>query len=327
MNNKKLIELITLAVVAVWVFCIVLIISYKAVVSKAPEETAPITTYNYLTMAPATTTEPPSTLPMVTIDGNNITAAPDIDKPQWLIDEEESKKAAEESKKAEEESKKAQLTTTTKPYVPEGKKEIISAYISAVNKLKSSKNFTLTKDDSLNAEIDEITGGDAIKQVADKLMTSNTNKGKVTYTFKDGMDYETGKSPSQVIAPLGVVAALDESCVKSAVATPGMNGSYTVRIELNRQVQTLNTPAPGYSTSMEVVDINTLGLTSTMTVTTLNITYDESYIEAKIDKNGNLTSMKHYLKAVETVGEGKFAIIPASLRMHGEFTSLYVVVY
>ena len=129
MDNKKLIQLLISVVIGVWVFCLVFAVSYKSAISKKPQ---PDTTAPVLAV-PESTTHPTTapitfSVPTVTIDGNNVTAAVEVGKPQWLIDEEESKKAAEESKKAEEESKKAEKETTTKPYCPEGKEEIIKAY-------------------------------------------------------------------------------------------------------------------------------------------------------------------------------------------------------
>lgn len=332
MNNKKIIQLLISVILGVWVFCLVFIISYKTEISKKAQNTttAPLLNYTEATTNPAPTTSEEYSVPTVTIDGNNITAAANVGKPQWLIDEEESKKAAQESKKAEEESKKASLeaknTTTTKSYVPSGKQEIVNAYISAVNKLKNTETFTLIKANSMTYTIDDITGGNTIKQVAEKVVEQNNPNGTTTYTFKNGLDDATGYSPNQIIAPKDISASLSTDYVKSASAEEGKNGTYTVKIQLGKQVQTLDTPAAGYSTVMDVIDMNSLGLTSSMTITSLNIVYDNSYIEAKIDKNGNLLSMTHYTES-EGSGEGKLTVIPASMKMHGNYTAQYTISY
>lgn len=328
MNNKKLIQMLIIIVAAVWVFCIVLLISFKAVTGKTqPETTTEITLGTTLaeTTVPETTV-PTATVPSITIDGNNVTTAADVDKPQWLIDEEESKKTSEEaSKKAAEESKKAK--ETTKSNVPEGKKEIINAYIKAVNELKNTKNFTMTKTEKLTVEIDEITGGDRVKSIADQMVKSNARDGSTTYNFANGMDSSTGKSPTQVISPIDTDASLSSDYVSKATATAGSNGSYTVKIELTQQTQTLDTPAPGYATSMEVIDLETLGLPSMLDVTELEIIYDNSYIEAVIDQNGRITSMYQYLEVSESTGKGKLTLVSASIKMHGNYTANYKVSY
>lgn len=320
MNNKKIIQLLITAVAGIWVFCLVFAVSYKAAVSKKPQIN---TTASVLT-APVTTVPPTSaayTVPTVTIDGNNITAAVNVDKPQWLIDEEESKKAAEESKKAEKET-----TTTTKPYCPSGKEEIINAYIDAVNKLKNTESFKVVQTNTLSTEIDEITGGDLIKSATEKILASNNPNGTFTYTFKNGIDDASGYSPDHIIPPQDKRASLSPEHVTYATAEPGKNGSYTLRIDLGRQVQTLDTPAPGYSTVTDTLDMSSLGLTSSMEITTLDIVYDNSYIEAEIDKNGNLLSMTHYVKT-QGSGEGKLTFVPASMKMHGDYMGQFVISY
>lgn len=330
MNNKKIIQLLITAVVGVWVFCIVFAVSYKTAVSQKPQAdtTAPVLMTPQTSAPPATAPTTAFSVPTVTIDGNNITAAVNVDKPQWLIDEEESKKAAEESKKAKEESKKAQkeTTTTTKPYCPSGKQEIINAYIDAVNKLKNTESFKVTQTNTLTTEIDEITGGDLIKSAAEKILASNNPNGTFTYNFKNGMDDASGYSPNYVIPPQDKRASLSPEYVTSATAEPGKNGSYTVRINLGRQVQTLEADAPGYSTVTDTLDMSSLGLTSTMSITSLEIVYDESYIEAEIDKNGNIMSMTHYVKT-QGSGEGKMTFVPASMKMHGDYMGQFVISY
>lgn len=327
MDNKKLIQLLISVIAGIWVFCIVFAVSYKSAIAKKPQVEATTAPTLFIPQGTAVPTTQPSTsfsVPTVTIDGNNITGAAEVGKPQWLIDEEESKKAAEESKKASEEAKKE--TTTTKPYCPEGKQEIIDAYISAVNKLKNTENFKVVQTNSMSTEFDEITGGDAIKSIAEKLVAENNPSGTVSYNFVRGMDETSGYSPNYVIPPQDKRASLSPEYVTSATAQPLQNGAYKVRIELGRQVQTLTTPAPGYSTVMDTLDMGSLGLTSSMTITSLEIVYDGSYIEAEIDKNGNLLSLTQYTKT-QGSGEGKMTFIPASMKMHGDYLGQFVISY
>lgn len=318
MNYKKLVQMLIIVVASVWVFCIVLIISYKAAEKNKPVP-APVTTQSVTTAAQ--TTEPLAStaeysVPDITIGGNNVTTAASVDTPQWVIDQEASKKAEEAAK-----------TTTSKSSIPKSKKEIINAYVTAANKLKKKTDFTLTKTEELIVKIDNITGGDTVKNIAEQIVKSNDRNGTTTYKFSNSMDSTTGKSPNQVIAPLGAQAEISEKYVTKATASEGSNGSCKVKIELGKQTQTLNTPAPGYSTFIEVIDIDTLGLPSAMTLTDLEIIYDNSYVEATIDKDGNITSMTHYIEVAESNSSGKLTLIPASLKMHGSYTCNYKISY
>lgn len=317
MNNKKLVQIAVIVVASVWIFCIVLFISYKNAIKNRP--VAEITSdFQFSTAAistqpPASTTEPAA--PSVTIGENNVTTNASVDKPQWVIDEEASKKAEEEAK-----------TTTAKANLPTGKKDIIKAYVTAINKLKKKTDFTLVKTENMTVNIDEISGGDTVKNIAEQIIKSNNRNGSTTYTFVNGVD-NGGKTPNQVVPPGSSNAQIDEKYVTKATSSEGTNGSYKIRLELGKQTQTLDTPAPGYSTLLDLIDINSLGLTSTMSVSELNIIYDNSYVEATIDNKGNITSMKQYVEVVEGTGSGRVTLIPTSMKMHGNYTCDYKITY
>lgn len=326
MNYKKLTQILIIVVASIWVFCITLMASYKIVLSKQSVPAAETTTSAQQTTQPQSTSTTKYTVPAVTIDGNHVVTSAQVDKPQWLIEQEESKKASIEASK-EASRKKEEEKNTTKAYVPSGKKEIINAYTEAVNNAKKTKNLTVVKTEKLSTEIDSITGGDRAKSIADEIIASNARDGSTTYRFVNSIDDATGLSPTNVIAPADIAASLDSDDVKSATATAGTNGSYSVKITLGQQVQTLDTPAPGYATAMEVIAIDSLGIPSSVNITSLEITYDNSYIEAVIDKDGRLTSMKHYIEVVNTVGKGTLLIVPVSIEMHGSYTTDYKFSY
>ncbi|MGN1195504.1 MAG: hypothetical protein ACI4SB_08470, partial [Acutalibacteraceae bacterium] len=328
MNYKKLTQIAIIIVAAVWIFSISLIIGITQVRKQDKTTTTtlpPLTTVN-ATISPATTmpvaTTQAQTQQLYSMDGNNGTTAPTVDDPDWLIAEKESIKASQEA------SEKAEMEKN----VPKTKSEIVSAYIDAVNKLKKTKDFTLVKTNSLNMTIDELTGGDSIKSMADKLIKQNSPNGSVTYTFKDGIAQETGeeqagKSPDQVIAPIGRTAAVTEDFVKDAFAQSDSNGGYTLRLSFNSETQTLDSEASGYANCMEVIDVEALGLPSGTNLESLSIVYDNSYIEASINKDGKITSMKHYMEVTSASGNGKYLIIPVQMKSHGDFTSEYQITY
>lgn len=328
MTYKKLAQIAVIIVAAVWIFSIIFAVGITKINrDNASQTEAPVITTTTQIFMPATTsvpatTEPPQTQQPVSIDGNNFATTATVGDPDWLIAEKESIKASEEA------SEKAELEKN----VPKTKSDVITAYVKAVNKLKSTKNFTVVKTNTLNMEIDELTGGKSIKDMAEKLIAQNAPKGSVTYTFKDGIAQETGeeqagKSPDQVIAPMGRPCAMTESFVKSATASPDGKGGYTLKLTFQSETQTLDSEASGYADSMEVIDLEALGLPSGTKLESLEIVYDNSYIEASVNKDGKITSMKHYMQVTGASGNGKYLVIPVQMKSHGDFTSEYQITY
>lgn len=321
----------------VWIFCASMIIGVHQMRKNAPEPSTlpPLTTGAPLTQAP-----PPETTAKsegetvsatagekVTVDSNNPQQNTEITvgDPEWLVSERESE---EESKKAaEEESKKAQ----EEKKFPKTKQEIIFAYVEAVNALKAEPNFKVTKTNKFNVVLDEFTGTDALKKIADEIIKTNTASEPLTYTFKDGMAQETGAeqlgaSPNQVIAPEGKTAFIDEQAVKSAETKKNADGGYTLKIFLNAETQTVDTPAKNHSNCMETIDMEALGLPSGAQIDEMNILYDDSYIEAVLNKDGKLTKITHYVKIPQADGNGKF-LMSIEMKAHGDFTSVYEIEY
>ncbi len=324
MTKKKLIQYGALAVAAVWVFCIsFLIASGKVRKQRKEAATLPSTSFSASSSA-ALTSESAATQPKVSMNGNQVSTNVSVSDPAWVVEESKSKQASEAASVAEQirNSSKA----AAKDSVPSGKNEVVAAYVTAVNKLKATSNFTLVKQDVLTVDIDNISGGSSVQNIASSLIKNNTNTDPVTYNFSGSLDPSTGKSPTAVIAPLGSDASLGSNIVTSAQATANSSGGYKLTIKLGKAVQTLTSPAEGYSTSMEVINTESLGLPSAASITTLNITYDNSTIEAEIDKDGRITSMKHTLVVSEANGEGKM-LVPITVELHGNYVSDYKISY
>lgn len=324
---KKYFQIAVIAVAAVWIFCAVFIICAKikqnqpgASLTDIPQITTQAVLETFTT-SDATTqsttreekTEASSSQPLVSIDGNNVTAAVSASTPQWKLDEE-----------------KEQTTKAEKISVPSEKKEIINAYVNAVNKLKSTADFSLVKKEKLNISIDEVTGvtgvSGIIKNTIQTIIENNTHDEPQNYTFSAGRTAD-GKTPGEVIAPIGMQASLSASDVVSATAKATSKTSYKIKINLGKQKQTLNSAAPGYSTTMEVFDLERLALGSKISITSMDINYGNSTIEAVIDKDGRITSMKHYLEVTEGSGTGKITFASATVRMHGDMTNSYKITY
>lgn len=328
MTNKKLLQAAGIAVATIWVFCISLFVALKRV-DRTPETTAAFGTTPAATVSSqpsqATATQGGSSEPKYTIGGNRLSTNVSVGDPDWYIAESQSKKASEAASIAAQ-VRDSSIAKAEKK-VPGSKKDVIDAYVKAVNKLKNTKNFSLSKEDTLNIQIDDITGGQAVENLASSLISNNAKTAPETYAFSNGIDAASGKSPNAVIAPLNTSASLKKSAVTSAKATSTGGGAYTLKIVLGEEVQTLNLPAEGYATTMEVINVDSLGLPSNAKISTLDITYDNSVIEASIDKEGRITSMKHELNVTRASGQGKYFLLPVTVSLHGDYTSSYSISY
>ena len=222
MNQKKLIQIAIIIVIGVWIGCASFMIT-----SKLAEKNGTQNSTDALSVATtsaqasssdlvASTIEPttkeatkpttvPTTIPAATvpssklnIGGNNVvTTAGQVEAPAW-----QQSQIAEQSKQQAQSSFQA-----VKDSIPQTPEEIIDAYIKGVNNLKKANNFSMHKDDKLNISVDKITGGTMVKTFADQIIANN-QKQPVDYTFQNGIDAATGKTPMEVIAPLGIEAAL-----------------------------------------------------------------------------------------------------------------------
>lgn len=321
MNQKKIIQIAIITVIGVWVFCL----STIASVTLGRKMLADNTTAPVITTAPTVaTTEPSTTAPSTTrlpIGGNIVTSQAVVDDPDWLVEEEESKKVSE----IIDEVNKNNTTTKANSNVPSGKSKIIKAYIDGVNELKNSTDFSLYKDDKLNVTIDKMPAEDIAKSMADNLLAQN-QKEPITYNFVGGVDSATGKSPNEAIAPLGVSAAVEESAVSDAKATSTSDGGYKVTLYLIPETQTYTAPAKNHATMVEVVDVAPL-IPDGLQINTLDMSYTDTKIEATFDKDGQITSMVHYLKVEKAVANVTFLMFNVEVQLHGEFTSNYTFSY
>lgn len=324
MNQKKIIQLAVITVIGVWIFCMSTFISVTMGRRMlAAQTTAPVATVPTVpsTTAP-TTTEAPSTT-RLPVGGNIVMADVSVEDPEWYVEEQESIKV---SQIIEEVNKNNTTQKTTKPKsnVPSGKSSIIKTYVNGINKLKSTTDFSLYKDDKLNLTIDKMPAETIAKSMAESLM-KQVQKKPVSYNFVGGIDSGTGLTPNQAIAPLNVAAAVEESAVTSAVATATDDGGYKITLIMAPELQTYTTPAKNHSTMVEVVDIAPY-IPKGLTVKTLDMSYTDTKIEAVFDKEGKITSMVHYLKVEKAVANVNF-IIDVEVIVHGDFTSNYTFSY
>ncbi len=309
MTQKKFFQIAVIVVAFVWVFCGTFAIAIT--VQRNSEKNIPVTN------PPATTTTAPTTNPQ------DIFGVSPNTQPTYNIPTSQSPSVTGTSS-APTEAPTTQPTTAQVSSVPQGKEAIVTAYINGVNNLKNTPNFLLNKNDTLNIEIDEITGGSLVESVAGSLIPKPAPE---SYTFLGGVDAASGKTPNQVIAPLNVAAKVDINAVTNAVSQQNADGGYTVQLTIKEEQQSLTTPAPNLSTMVQVIDITSL-IPSGFTLTEVNINYSPSTITAVFDSQNRIVSMQHKLVS-QGGGGGKLSLPPitASMTMHGDYTSDYTISY
>lgn len=312
MTQKKFFQIAAIIVGFVWVFCgtFAIAITVQRKSDKAIPVTNPLAT---TTTTPAANAQSifgtsPNTLP------NYNTTVPTASSP--LPTAGTTQPATQPTTQP--------TTQSTASSVPQGKDAIVAAYINGVNTLKSTSNFLLNKNDTLNIEIDEITGGSLVESVAGSLIPKPQPE---SYTFLGGVDATSGMTPNQVIAPLNVPANVDINAVTNAVSQQNADGGYTVQLTLQAEQQTLTSPAPNLSTMVEVIDITSL-IPNGFSLTEVTVNYSPSTITAVFDSQNRIVSMQHKLVS-QGGGAGKVAFPPisASMTMHGDYTSDYTISY
>lgn len=306
MNNKKLLQIVIICVVAIWVFCITFTVGVIRVRKQNQAAASPsaLSTSNSYTQGQSTQpTDFSETQQNPTVSESAQTTEPTFGSTEPTSDQ----------------------NSDPQSKIPTSRSEIIAAYVDAVNRLKSEQNFSLTKTELLSVSISKMTP-DSAKSIANKMIESNRKTKPDVYNFVNGFDAASGMSPNSVIAPLGTYAALNDSVVTKAESTPNLDGSFTVSISLGQETQTLDSAAPNYSTSMQVIRLEELGLPSNARFDSLTILYDNSTIEALIGSDGRILSMRHYLNVSHAEGSGSM-VFPITAELNGDFTTTYKINY
>lgn len=315
---KKLILIGGTAVVAVWIFCLVFVISYKSQEKKANLQTTTFLT-QIATTAESTTEsttltekEEPATFTQVSMDGNNVTTSAEYVQPSW----------AEQSKQDESSSiaaSEAQLA------MPKTTDEIVKYYNDSVNTLKNVENFTLVKTNTLKITVEQVTAG--LDSIVQKYIDNNSDSSPRTYHYVNGNDSATGSSPNSEIAPSKATSTMSSAGVKSAKCEQSSSGGYKITIMLKDDSQTISTPAKNYASCMDVFTVESLNLDSSIKIDTLDVNYTNGRIIAETDSAGRIVSIQHYLEISKAAGSGKVAIIPAQLQLSGSNAQSYQISY
>lgn len=321
MKRKTFQQFLLICVIALAVYYVVLGVSVKKL-GRAENEKATIAAT--LPTEPSTTT-PTSSVPTESTALPPVTDAFPSEAPPAVSTQSDTAPTVSTAPTTSVLPTASTAPPSTASTVPSTKADIVAAYVNAVNRLKATPNFTLTKNDQLSVSVDEMTP-DSVRSLADSMIASNTDTSPTTYRFVGGSDPTSGASATHVIAPKDRSASLSPNAVTGATATPTGDGGYRIHLTLGTEHQTLTSAAPTYSTVMDVIDPDGLGLPSGAKIDRFDITYSGGTIDATIDSQGRITAMTHHLTVPGASGSGTF-MVAVTMRMHGEHTATYQISY
>lgn len=220
------------------------------------------------------------------------------------------------------------VTQTPQTSVPSTKEDVVKSLVDAINNTKATKNFTAERKHNMSVVVDEITGGSVVKNIADSVIEKNSNMTDSTFTFVNGVDTAgSGETPNSLFFPDGKQATLDSSAVKTATATDNGDGTYNVHIEMNPEKQTLTSPAINHDGIYETISIESFGLPSNVNVTSMYVNYNNSVIDATVNAEGKIKTIRYCMPVSEGGGEGKMIGVTVSIKMHGQYDGTITCTY
>lgn len=314
MNPIKHVQTVVALVAAVWLFCIGLVCGTKNVRNNPPT-TAASTTQPQINITVPSTNMPVQSQPQT----SNWYDIPSTTQPttQPTTQDVQSSTDVQQSQ-----------TETTTQSAELSKEEIIAVYVNAVNKVKNMGSYTITREDTLNLFLDDITGGETVRKIANEFVASQAPHTVETRVFENGVDLNgSQETPYTAIPPLKADAAAAANGISRASAVPNAYGGYTINLALVDEVQTLDTPAPTHSTLVEVIDMASIGLPSIVQANHLNIYYSGCTISAETDAEGRIVTMTHFLPVTTADGQGQALGIVVDVKLHGDFTCIYSFTY
>ena len=310
MTRKRLFQIVIVLIAAVWIGSAILAFGVLRTRKNKPQ---PATLPPLTTTAPSTTAPTTTAAPAFTIDGNQYSTT--------------SSSGITDSSVTGGGFTAAPTTapTTAGQTVPSTKGAVVAAYLNAVNTLKSTPDFSLVKNETLNVIVDDISPS-SVRSMATKIIESNRKTSPVTYRFSGGTDAASGLSPNNVIAPIGRQATLNEAGVQSATATPTAGGGYSMHLVFGTDVQTMTTPAQTYSGVFQTIDKDSMGLPSAAKVDSFTVNYGGASIDATVDSSGRLVNLTHHVTVSSSEGHGSL-VMAVTTKMHGDHTATYDISY
>ena len=329
MNSKKLFHIITILTAGIAIALTGTLIATK--LAKKQEETTATFPQLSTSVTSVSTTQPRSTTvprETVPIGGNSVITTVTETKPLWKIEEEASISASIAQSKAKTTTKKGQQKTTKKAsgIVPQSRADIIEAYLKGVNNLKKTKNFSLIRQSKSKMNIEDITGGYLVQQVAQTLAKYEDVSLTEDFDFRLGVDSSTGFTPNDVIPPYEGTAKLKDSAVHSTSAKALADGGYTITIKLKSETQSYDHEPASHKAITEISD-NIEEKFRSVEIENYELNYNATTITALFDKNNRITYIEHYVPISDATVTGMISYVPLTVSFSSEDIVQYDITY
>lgn len=203
------------------------------------------------------------------------------------------------------------------PEVPEEpslktKEEIIDFYNKAVADSYKEK-VSVTSSELVTISLNSITGGDAVKSLANSIVSSYTEPTTVTKNFSDSKAEDGTR-----LVYFTACGAIDAKGVKSAMVKKTEKG-YEIELTIVEEKADLTNPPKYNSQASRPLDINSIDLMGAK-VTKANFNYTGTVLKAVIDESGKVTSTSVTMP-LAVIGEGKLSIIKINVDASGVYTN------
>lgn len=311
MEFKKLVRILSVAAVAVWLFCLSFLVAYQVTEKQAQK---------YTTTLPQIVTNTPLGNDTVTTPSTPTLPNANNDTPS-VTDPTQPTQQGQEPTQAPTQQQEAPSGVK----VPSTKSEAITAYVNAINTLKQTPNFTCLRTSKLNVGIDKISGGSVVEKAANMVIEQNQIP-PTTYTFVGGVDAATGATPNSILPPPNKQCIINEDYVTSATCSATADGGYTMTLLLKDEAHIHPNEAANLANIVEVVDTTAL-IPAQATVHYVEIYYSGVYVTANFDSQGRLIYAKNYMEVQQMRGSGSMLGFTMTVEGHGDFYGEYSITY
>ncbi len=195
--------------------------------------------------------------------------------------------------------------------VTASKEEVLAAMTTAVNTVKTAKNFGAVKYQNINIKLDECSVPFAAT-IVNPIIKSFTGEETLNYQFVDGscIGPKSGEpvTPNLVIPPSDVLFAVDGNGVMAyEIKKEGTDTKYS--IGLVAETATLEVPAPYYhSMCMDYLNIAALDLGSAADMLTkADFSYPGATVNVTVNAYGQIVRYEEYMP-LSAYGEGSIGV-------------------
>ena len=315
MEFKKLVRILSIAAIAVWLFCLSFLVSYQVVEKKTQNSTT--------TLPPIVTNTPIANDNTPTLPTNPPVNDVDVTVPTQTPTETPTQQGEQPTQAPTEAP--TQTPAQSGSNVPATKAEAIAAYVNGINTLKATTDFTCLRVSKLNVSIDQINGGSVVEKAAQMVIEQNQIP-PTTYTFVGGVDASTGATPMSILPPPNKQCTINEDYVTSATCTPTADGGYTMTLMLKDEAHIYPNEAVNLAGIVEVVDTSAL-IPAQATTHYVEIYYSGVYVTANFDSQGRIVYAKNYMEVQQMRGSGSMMGFTMTVEGHGDFYGEYSITY